>query len=208
MISWPGLLMIGLMAVLINFLLTPAVSLLPLLVRDYFKGDALELGWVNSAAGIGVVIGGLLLGVWGGFKRKIMTTFFGLLGLGIGVLVMALAPPTSILWPVGASLIFGIMQPITNGPIGAIMQSTVAPDMQARVSSLLGSLASGMAPIGLLIAGPISDLIGIQTWFLFGGILCLLMGVAGFFIPAMMNIEDGRSQAGSTEELPTPSLGD
>ena len=202
MAGWPGLLMLGLMAILINFLLTPAGALLPLLVKDYFNGGAIELGWVNSAAGIGVILGGSLLGIWGGFKRKIVTTFVGLFGLGAGVLILALAPPTTILWAVVASLIYGTMQPITNGPIGAIMQSTVSPDMQARVGSLLGSMASGMAPIGLLIAGPISDRVGIQTWFLIGGILCMFMAIIGFFIPALMKIEEGNQVSDIGMEKP------
>ena len=189
--SWPGLLMLGLMAIVINFLLTPAGSLLPLLVKDYFGGGAVELGWVNSASGIGVIVGGLALGVWGGFKRKILTTLLGLFGLGAGVLVLALAPSTNFFWAVIAALIYGVMQPITNGPIGAIMQSTVTPDMQARAGSLLGSLAGGMAPIGLLIAGPISDFVSIQAWFFIGGVLCIFMAVLGLFLPALMNIEEG-----------------
>ena len=195
MAGWPGLLMLGLMAILINFLLTPAGALLPLLVKDYFNGGAIELGWVNSAAGIGVILGGSLLGIWGGFKRKIVTTFVGLFGLGAGVLILALAPPTTILWAVVASLIYGTMQPITNGPIGA-------PDMQARVGSLLGSMASGMAPIGVLIAGPISDRVGIQTWFLIGGILCMFMAIIGFFIPALMKIEEGNQVSDIGMEKP------
>jgi DHA3 family macrolide efflux protein-like MFS transporter len=209
MVGWPGLMIIAFMAVLINFLLTPAFSLLPLLIKDYFGGGAMELGWVESAFGIGIVAGGLVLGVWGGFKRKIMTTFLGLFGMGIGILGMAQAPSTSIIWVVGAALIVGIMQPITNGPIGAVMQSTVAPDMQARVFSLLGSLASGMSPIGLIIAGPISDHIGIQAWFLLGGILCILMAVAGIFIPAVINIEtDHRGMTNTEREaIPEPNVG-
>ena len=69
------------------------------------------------------------------------------------------------------------------------MQSSVAPDMQARVSSLLSSLAGGMSPIGLMIAGPVSDKVGIQSWFLFGGIICLVFAAAGPFIPAVMSLE-------------------
>jgi DHA3 family macrolide efflux protein-like MFS transporter len=210
MVAWPGLLVVALMAILINFLMTPAFSLLPLLIKDYFGGGAVELGWVESAAGIGVIAGGAILGVWGGFKRRIVTTFFGLFGMGLSILVMAHAPPTKILWLIAAALFMGIMQPITNGPVGAIMQSTVAPDMQARVFSLLNSLASGMAPIGLIIAGPISDRVGIQAWFWLGGTICILMAVIGVFIPSVMNIEDNR-QAGTgakDDVLPEPSPGD
>ncbi len=199
-LNWPALLIIASMAILINFLLTPAFSLLPLLVRDYFGGEAIQLSWVNSAFGVGIILGGLLLSVWGGFKRKIMTSMLGLAGMGIGTLLMSQVPPTGIYIAIGAALIVGIMQPITNGPIFAVMQSTVAPDMQARVFSLLGSAAAGMSPIGLLIAGPISDKFGIQTWFLLGGTLCILMAVIGLFIPALKNIEQTSADESTPQE--------
>ena len=210
MLGWPGLMIIALMAVLINFILTPAFSLLPLLVKDYFGGGAMELGWVNAASGVGVILGGLILGVWGGFKKKILTTFLGLAGMGLGILMLSIAPSTSILWAVGAVFLAGTMQPITNGPIMAVMQSTVEPDMQARVFSLLSSMAGGMSPVGLLIAGPISDNVGIQAWFLVGGIVCLLMAVVGMFIPAVLNIEDQNPVNTEAQEelIPDLSAGD
>ena len=207
--AWPGLMIIGAMAVVINFLLTPAFSLLPLLVKDYFGGNAMQLGWVNSAVGIGVILGGLMLSVWGGFERRVITSMVGLAGMGIGTLVMSQAPSSTILWAVLAAFIVGFMQPITNGPILAIMQTVVDPDMQGRVLTLLGSVAGAMAPIGLLIAGPLSDRIGIQTWFLLGGLICILMGISGFFIPALMNIEADRTAKIGPEEklLAEPGIG-
>ncbi len=189
MLNWPGLMIIALMAVAINFVLTPAFTLLPLLVKDYFGGGAVQLGWVESAFGVGILAGGARLGVWGGFRRKILTSMFGLMGMGLGTLVLALAPASMIFVAVGGALLIGIMNPITNGPISAVMQSTVEPDIQARVFSLLSSAAGAMSPIGLMIAGPISDKIGIQTWFLVGGVICIMMAGVGLFIPALMNIE-------------------
>jgi DHA3 family macrolide efflux protein-like MFS transporter len=52
-----------------------------------------------------------------------------------------------------------------------------------------------MSPIGLIIAGPIADKLGVQTWFLIGGIVTLLMGVGCLFIPAVMHFEEGRTNA-------------
>jgi DHA3 family macrolide efflux protein-like MFS transporter len=193
MLGWPGLLMVGLMAVMINFVFMPAFSLLPLLVKDYFGGDAIQLGWVECAIGIGVILGGALLGVWGGFKRKVLTSMMGLMGLGAGTLILALAPSSAMLLAVGAALLMGLMNPITNGPIFAIIQSSVEPDMQARIFSLLSSVGGGMAPIGLMIAGPVADRVGIQAWFLLAGLVCVLMALAGLFIPAVMNIEERHS---------------
>jgi DHA3 family macrolide efflux protein-like MFS transporter len=67
--SWPGLVLIGLMATLVNLLLNPAFSLLPILVTKHFNGQAFQLAWIESAMGVGIILGGLLLSIWGGFKR-------------------------------------------------------------------------------------------------------------------------------------------
>jgi len=199
LLGWPGLLIIGLMAVLINFVLSPAFSLLPLLVKDYFGGGAVELGWVESAFGIGVIAGGALLGAWGGFKRRIVTTVVGLAGLGAGALVLGLAPASLLALAILGGLVMGLMIPIVNGPIFAIVQTKVEPDIQARVISLLGSISAGAAPVGLMIAGPLSDVVGVQIWFVVCGVLCLLLAAGSLSIPAVMNIEAARGHVTSDE---------
>jgi DHA3 family macrolide efflux protein-like MFS transporter len=191
LVGWPGLLMISLLTVVINFTIIPAFSLLPLMVKDFFGGDAIMLGWIESAMGIGIVLGGALLGAWGGFKRKILTSMFGLMGMGVGTLILALTPDSAIFLAIVGALFFGIMNPFTMGPFYAIIQTHVQPDMQARIFSLLFSIGAGIAPIGLMVAGPIADKFGIQTWFLVGGSLCVLMAIISLFIPAVMNIEKG-----------------
>ncbi len=189
MISWPGLLIIGLMTVGINFTIIPAFSLLPLMVKDYFGGSAIHLSWVESAMGAGMILGGVLLSVWGGFSRKILTSLVGLVGMGAGTLIMALTPSSAIFLAVGGALLVGFMTPMTMGPFFAVIQSTVEPDMQARVFSLLSSVGTGIAPLGLMIAGPVADRVGIQAWFLLAGILCVFMAMTGLFIPAVMTME-------------------
>jgi len=189
MLGWPGLVIIGLMTVGINFTIIPAFSLLPLMVKEYFWGSAIHLSWVESAMGVGMIVGGALLGVWGGFSRKILTSLVGLMGMGVGTLILALAPSSAIFLAVGGALLVGFMTPMTMGPFFAVIQSTVEPDMQARVFSLLSSIGTGIAPLGLMIAGPVADRVGIQAWFLLGGILCLFMALTGLFIPAVMNME-------------------
>jgi len=189
MLGWPGLLIVGLMTVGINFTIIPAFSLLPLMVKDYFGGSAIHLSWVESAMGAGMILGGVLLSIWGGFSRKILTSLVGLIGMGVGTLILALAPASSIAFAVGAALLVGFMTPMTMGPFFAVIQSTVEPDMQARIFSLLSSVGTGIAPLGLMIAGPVADRVGIQAWFLIGGVLCIFMAVTGLFIPAVMNIE-------------------
>ena len=187
--SWPGLVIIGLMATMINLLLTPAFSLLPILVTKHFNGQAFHLAWLESSWVVGVVAGGLLLSVWGGFKRRILTSMLGLLLIGMATLGIGLAPASAFTFTVGVIFLSGFANPITNGPLFAVLQSVVEPGMQGRVFTLVGSVASAMTPLGLLIAGPVADAFGVQTWFILGGIVTMGMGVAGYFIPAVMNIE-------------------
>jgi len=188
-ISWPGLLIVSLMTVGINFTIIPAFSLMPLLVKEYFGGSAIHLGWVEAAMGIGMFVGGAILGAWGGFKRNIVTSMLGLMGMGLGTLVFAVTPSTALWLVVIGSLLVGIMTPMTMGPFYAMIQTIVEPDMQARIFSLLNSVGVAMVPIGLLVAGPVADRFSIQIWFLFGGLLCILMAICGLFIPAVMQIE-------------------
>jgi MFS transporter, DHA3 family, macrolide efflux protein len=200
--GWPGLVAILLMAVVLNFLLTPTGSLMPLLITKHFGKGALEFGLTDSAWGLGVIAGGIVLGVWGGFKRRIMTALVGITGIGAGVMMIAFAPSNGFLLALAAMVIIGVMNSMANGPLGALMQSIVRKDMQGRVMSLTNSAATAMTPIGLLIAGPVSDLIGIRTWYWIAGLISLLMGIAGFFIPAVMNVEDNHN----TETVTAPSI--
>ena len=100
-LKWRGLLYVTLMAMVINFLLTPTSALTPLLVTRHFGGAATDLAKLESAFGIFVIIGGLVLTAWGGFKHprqgRIFTVLLGLAFLGVGVLLIGLAPGNA-LW--------------------------------------------------------------------------------------------------------------
>lgn len=209
--SWPALMMVIGMAVVINLLFAPAGSLQPILVTQHFNGEALQLAWMQSSWGVGMFLGGLLLSAWGGFKRRILTTFVGLIVLGAGVVVVGLAPPWAIGVAVAMTFVAGFAIPIVNGPINAVLQASVDPEIQGRVFTLVSSLAMAMSPIGLIIAGPFADAFGVTTWYLMSGIVIVLMGVAGFFIPAVVHIEDGRSttaQVEDGEQSVVPNTGD
>lgn len=188
-VKWKGLLGIIILAMLLNFMIVPASSLLPLVVTKIFNGGAAELGWVESVFGVGVIVGGILLSIWGGFKRRIVTSFIGIIGIGLGVVLTGLIPADMFPLLLSVQFLVGFMQVFANGPLMAIMQSTVDPDMQGRVFSLLGAGATAMMPLSLLIAGPVSDALGIRFWYILGGTVCILMTVAAFFVPAIMNVE-------------------
>lgn len=187
--SWPGLMVLMGVSMLLNLLFNPAFSLLPLLVKNHFHGGALQLAWFEMAFGIGMISGSVVLSVWGGFKTRIHTMLLGLFGMGVGITVLATASETGLYVGIAAMALFGVVQPIANGPLVAILQSTVPKEMQGRVFGLLGSASGFMSPIGLLLAGPASDKFGLQIWFLAAGIASLVMVPVLWFLPAMRNFE-------------------
>jgi DHA3 family macrolide efflux protein-like MFS transporter len=97
--QWPPLVMVLGVSTVVNLMLTPAFTLLPLVVTQHFNAGALELGWLNSAFGIGMVLGGVILSAWGGFSRRMHTMLLGLAGLAVGVLVVAWPRLTGCGWP-------------------------------------------------------------------------------------------------------------
>ncbi len=187
--TWKGLLYLMLLATLLNFMLAPAGTLMPLLVTQHFGKGVWELSLTESAIGIGTVIGGLLLGVWGGFKKRILTSLMGVIGLGFGVLIMGVAPAEYFVIGVVGCALLGIMNPIANGPLQAIMQKTVPPEMQGRIMGLTSSVATAMIPLSMLAATPVAQFLGIRTWFWAGGTLTILLAIIGIFIPEIMMIE-------------------
>jgi DHA3 family macrolide efflux protein-like MFS transporter len=194
-IKWPGLFGVVLIAMAINFVLTPAFSLIPLVVTGEYHGNAYQLGLVDSLFGIGIILGGLVLGAWGGFKKRILTCLLGVIGMGAGIIVFGVFPAGWFYGALGGIFLVGFMNVLANGPLDAILQSAVEPDMQGRVFSLLGAGASAMAPLSLLVAGPVSDWLGVRTWYLVGGSVCILLALAGLFVPAIMNIETNQQKS-------------
>ncbi len=204
--AWKGLMIVMVMAVVINLLINPAFALMPLLVSKHFGGGALEFSWIESVSGIGIVIGGLSLGIWGGFKRKVYTSGIGILGMGIGVMLIGIAPSALFWIALVGSWMVGFMMPLTNGPLFAIIQSKVDKNKQGRVMTMMSSFATAMTPIGMILAGPLSDRFGIQLWFRAGAIICVLMAAGLILIREVATLDDQEPGGAMIKPLQTANV--
>jgi MFS transporter, DHA3 family, macrolide efflux protein len=198
--GWRGAITLMAMFMVINMLISPAFSLLPILVVDFFHGGAIDYASLEVVSGIGLISGGLLLSVWGGTRKKIVTVMASTILAGIGITLIAFVPQSGFLMVLGLLLFVGLMLPMLNGSVMALMQACVPKSMQGRVFALMGALAMAASPIGLAFGGPVTDLIGIQPWFLIAGIPTALIGVTAFLLPSVMGIEDPRSRPDDEEE--------
>ncbi|MGB7538635.1 MAG: MFS transporter [Anaerolineales bacterium] len=193
--AWKGGMLMIAVAVVVKFFLNPAFALLPILAVKYFHGGALEMGWLDAASGVGTVAGGLLLSVWGGFKRRIVTVLVGLTGLGAGMILVGFTPSGLLPMALGAIALAGVMGSLVDGPIFAIFQASIEPGMQGRVISVFMSLVTMVVPFGMIFGGLFADRFGVPLLFLIAGIVSL--GAAGFSFasPAILSLEQNTPNA-------------
>ena len=205
--GWPGLLAVMIMATVINFVVNPAFSLMPLLVTEHFDGGAVQLGWMESSWGVGLVLGGLFLSAWGGFRRRVHTSLTALVVEGLGIMLIGLAPANAFWLAVAGMFVGGAMNALVNGPLFALLQAIVAPDMQGRVFTVVMSMSSAAWPLSLAVAGPVADAVGVGPWYVVGGAVSALMGLGAFFVPVIVNLEQNNGHAVVDSETPVTAAG-
>ena len=185
----------------VNLLAVPAFVLLPLFVVTELHGTAVQLGWLEMIFGAGTIGGGILLGIWGGFERRIVTTLCGLALMGLAVTSLGFVPRGMFTTALLTMLLTGVGSALVNGSIHAILQATVAAHYQGRVFTLMASVAGAMTPVGLIFAAPVADSLGVRFWYLAGGTATLLAAVGGTLVPAIMAVEQPET---ITQNEPVP----
>jgi DHA3 family macrolide efflux protein-like MFS transporter len=107
---------------------------------------------------------------------------------------MGVAPARALLLTLGGNLLWGFSRPVIDGLMFAILQATVPPEMLGRIFSLVLSACALMAPLGLVVAGPVVDALGVQFWFVLTGVLTLCASAVGVAVPAVRHLERGRDK--------------
>ena len=151
-----GLLGLQLVFFLLNFTGSLGFPLLTPMVLTQSGNNTVILGTVNSAFGVGGVVGGILLTAWGGPKKRVHGVLMGMIGSCLlGYTVLGLGSSVYV-WVAGAFLMM-LFNPIINGSNQAIWQSKVPPEMQGRVFSARAFIAMISQPIAMAITGPLAD---------------------------------------------------
>ena len=148
-------------------------------------GDAQQVGLANSAIGLGMLLGTLIMSIWGGPKRRIYAVLGS--GLWLGVFMMGIGARPSLLGIGIAGFLLMIALPILNGNSRAMWQTKVPPDMQGRVFSVRRVIGQFTSPIAALIAGPLVENL-LQPMMEQGGALSTSFG-------RLIGVGDGRGTA-------------
>ena len=176
--------------------------------------NTIVLGSVESAASIGMVVGGIAMSAWGGFRKRVHGVLLGwmLASLG-GSIIFGLGRGLPVWIP--AIFFGGLFSPLINGSNQAIWQAKVAPDLQGRVFSARRLIAWFTNPISPIIGGTLADFVlepamkaqtsglaqllgpvfgtgpgaGMSLLMVICGIGGFIVGLVGYFVPAIRHTE-------------------
>jgi DHA3 family macrolide efflux protein-like MFS transporter len=155
------------------FFFAPAAFLTPLQVTRNFGNDVWRLSAIEITFSIGMMAGGISIGLWGGFKNRIYTmtlscALCGLLAVGLGL------APNFLLYLV-IMAILGLSLPLWNAPSMVLLQTTVEPAFMGRVFSVFTMVSSTMMPLGMVLFGPVADIVSINILLIGTGIIVTLL---------------------------------
>jgi len=159
------------------FLAAPVAFLTPLQVTRSFGNDVWRLTAIEITFSMGMMLGGAIMSSWGGFKNKIHTMTLSSLIIGACTFALGIIPNFWI-YLVFMGLV-GFAMPMFNTPSTVLLQEKVETDFMGRVFGVLVMISSTMMPLGMLVFGPLADIIKIE-WLLIG--TGALLFIQGFFL--------------------------
>ena len=153
------------------FLCVPAGFLSQLFVSRVYGETYWYLSAVELAGFIGMVAGGILMSIWGGFKSRVTTMSVGLIAFGSLAIGMGLSKQFALYLTL--MIIYGVAITMVQTATTTLIQEKAEMSMQGRVFGLLGAMYSGFLPVGMAIFGPMADEISLQ-WIMIGSGIALI----------------------------------
>jgi MFS transporter, DHA3 family, macrolide efflux protein len=176
------------MLALVILTIFPTFSLLPLLIKDHFKGGINEVALLEGLSGIGMIVGGVFISVWPPRNKVLMFLISFVVSCGT-VALTALAPSNMLWLAVAWWVLSGISFSTGQAPMTAILQIVVPNQMQGRTTALMNMIMGFAGPIGLVITGPLGESFGVRSVFIWGGALSALICALALFSKDLMGIE-------------------
>jgi hypothetical protein len=204
----PGLMGVLLVVAIGNFMVGFVAG--PMMLS--FTSPAM-LGLTMSLSGSGILVGSVVLGIWGGPQRLVPAMIISMLVGGIGIFLMGIQP--SVVLITAGCFTFFFALPFVQGFFETIWRRKVVPDLQGRMFGFTRMVVMFTTTVAYLIGGPLADYVfeprlaangaladsigqvigvgpgrGIALLFSIAGLLIMLTGVVGYLYPHVRRLED------------------
>ena len=166
-------------------LCVPAGFMAALLVSRVYGDVYWYLTAVELVGFAGMALGGVLMGVWGGFKSRIKTFALGLFVLSLMTIGMGISPYFIIYLVL--MFVYSIALTMIQTATTTIIQEKADSSMQGRVFGLMGAMYSGFLPVGMAIFGPLADVMPLQ-WIIVGSGIALVLVTVYLQVKSKLNL--------------------
>jgi DHA3 family macrolide efflux protein-like MFS transporter len=137
-------------------------------VARVFGAEAWRLSALEAIFGTGMLLGSIVITTWGGFRNRLVTFFLCYIAIGLGTVGLGL--PFNFIFYIGLWGFVGFFISLSNPLMVGLIQEKVDPKYIGRVFSVFGLINTISLPLGMLIFGPLSDLIDISLIILLSGV--------------------------------------
>lgn len=165
---------------LISFFGIAHTVLLPVLVQNEFSGGPHILGILMGCSGLGAFIGALNLAVRTNIHRLFKSSIGSGLIFGFGVLLVGISPNVTIsslaLCACGYAFI------TVAAGASTLIQTKVSDQYRGRVMSFFAMSFTGLMPLGSMVAGKLSESLGVRNALSISGVLCVLCAIVYLYI--------------------------
>jgi DHA3 family macrolide efflux protein-like MFS transporter len=174
-------------AVFAQFAIGALTVLTPVLVRDVIADPNVEptaaYAFLETAIGIGNLLGGLAIGAIGARLAKGRTVILGYVLWGLSMVGVAFAG--DLLLAFGILFGAGIANMIFVIPSQTLFQERTPGELIGRVVSFRFALVFGSMTLAMGVGGLLAQVIGVVPVLAISGLVSIAAGLAGFLVPEM-----------------------
>jgi hypothetical protein len=157
--------------------------LLPIFAKEILGVGAYGFGLMET----GLSLGALLIGSIGTIRRRGLY-LMGMLAIN-GFLLAVFAFSKGLVMAVGLLIAFGLANAMLNVVGTALLQEVIVPEFRGRVFAILVLIAAGLQPIAIGLGGSLADLFGVVQVIAVGGLLTIVVALAGLFLPDIRRLD-------------------
>jgi DHA3 family macrolide efflux protein-like MFS transporter len=191
----------------IVFLLAVAPSYLtPLMVARSFGDEVWKLTVLELAFSVGMVIGGVVIAVWGGTKNRVAMIVIA--SALFGVLSIAMGFTTNLIVFFALMGVVGLAVPFFSTPSMTLLQETVEPERQGRVFGFLGIVMAVAMPIGMVVFGPLADVFSVESLLVVAGVVMFVVIAVAVLVPSGRRaMHAANAASGAAKDAEAPAAG-
>lgn len=155
--------------------------LTPLMVVRSFGEEVWKLTALELAFSVGMLLAGAAIAAWGDRFERTTLIVWSTLVLSALTVALGLSP---YLWVFLAMMFFiGLGVPFFSTPIFTVLQESVDPERLGRVFGFVSIVAAMGMPVGMLVFGPLANVITVEAVLVISGVLMFGIAALAFLTP-------------------------